>query len=89
MNRVVAAQESSAVQATVNILNNANRETVKVEVPNNIQVNDRTDPLTSTAPPNAGSKPAIIPNNDLLDQIKIVEEKAPPKPIVSNARPMS
>ena len=88
MNRVVAAQESSAVQATVNILNNANRETVRVEVPNNIQVNDVPVQLTSTAPPNVDSKPALIPSNDLLDQIKVVEEKAP-KPVASNARPMS
>ena len=72
MNRVVAAQESSAVQATVNILNNA-RDSVRVEAPNDIKVNDKTDPLTSTAPPNVGSKPALIPSNDLLDQIKIVE----------------
>ena len=88
MNRVVAAQESSAVQATVNILNNANRETVRVEVSNNIQVNGGPVLITSTAPPNVDSKPALIPSNDLLDQIKAVEEKAP-KPVASNARPMS
>ena len=88
MNRVVAAQESSAVQATVNILNNANRETVRVEVSNNIQVNGGPVLITSTAPPNVDSKPALIPSNDLLDQIKVVEEKAP-KPVASNARPMS
>ena len=38
MNRVVVAHKSSAVLATVNILNN--RETVKVSVVNNIQVNN-------------------------------------------------
>ena len=89
MNRVVAAQESSAVQATVNILNNANRETVRVEPPNNIPLNDRTDSITPSASPNVDSKPALIPSNDIFDQIKEVEKKEPPKPIVSKARPMS